>query len=171
MTIRPRHYARLLVDGATADQLAARVDALSALGTVRALLAELMVLPATHPKVARILAEAEIDDLTRSIVTELGITGRLNWLPAIARSVEQLVIAGGQPGIAHVELAEADAIADADLALLLTPLVGSLGAIRTTIMPAQLGGITIQVADQRLDASLDGRLKKLRSALTKGMKS
>lgn len=168
MTIRPRHYARLLVDGATVSELAGRIDDLSALASVRPLLAELMVLPTTRIKVAAILADAAIDELTCSIVTELGITGRLDWLPAIARSVEQIVVASGQPGVAHVELAQTEAISEADLEPLLKPLIGSLGAVRTTIIPSQLGGITIQVADQRLDASLDRRLANLRSALTKG---
>jgi F0F1-type ATP synthase delta subunit len=168
MTIRPRHYARLLVEGATPDQLAARIDALTALDQVRTLLAELMSLPTTHARVTSILADATIDELTRSVVTELGILGRLSWLSAILRSVEQLAATDGRAGVARVELAAPDVISNADLEPFLPPLIGAVSAVRRSTRPDQLGGITIQIADQRLDASLDRRLATLRSSLTKG---
>lgn len=168
MTIRPRHYARLLVEGATPDQLRARIDALSALAEVRAILAELVALPTTSVAVAAVLRDASIDEWTRSIVTELGITGHLSWLPAIARSVEQLVVSSGQPGFARVKLADDQVIRSDDLESLLKPLVGAVGGIRLSVDGDQLGGITVQIADQRLDASLNRRLTTLRSVLTKG---
>ena len=165
MTIRPHHYARLLVEGASNDVLATRIDALASLAAVRQQLAELMVLPSTQTTVAKLLIEAGIDESTQSIVTELAITGQLNWLPAIGRSVEQLVAASGQPTVAHVRVARADVVSDADVSRALEPLLGPIGTVRIQIVPDQLGGITIQVADQRLDASLDQKLVTLRHAL------
>ncbi len=165
MTIRPRHYARLLVEGASAAVLAQRIDAVTALAAVRQQLAELMILPSTHDTVAKLLTDAGIDELTRSIVTELAITGHLSWLAAIGRSIEQSARVDGQPGIARVRVARPDVVADVDLQRSLEPLLGPIGALKTTIAPDQLGGITIQVADQRLAAGLDQRLAQLRQTL------
>jgi len=165
MTIRPRHYARLLVEGASTDVLDNRIDAVAALAAVRQQLAELMVLPSTQIIIAHLLTEAGIDELTRSIVTELAITGKLSWLPAIGRAVEQLIAASGQPAIAHVRVARNDVVSDSDISHALQSVLGSIGTVRTQIVADQLGGITIQVADQRLDAGLDHKLAKLRQTL------
>lgn len=165
MTIRPRHYARLLVEDTPTDALATRIDAITALSVVRQQLAELMVLPSTQDVVAKMLADAGIDELTQSIVTELGITGKLSWLPAIGRSIEQLVAASGQPAVAHVRVARTAVVTDTDVTQALESSLGSIGTVRTQIVPDQLGGITIQVADQRLDAGLDQKLARLRQTL------
>ncbi len=165
MTIRPRHYARLLVEDASSDLIATRIDVLELLAAVRRQLAGLMVLPNMQTIVEKLLGETEVEELTRSIVTEPAIIGQLNWLPAIGRGVEQSAKVNGRSAVAHVRVARTNVITDTEVSHTLEPLLGQIGAVRMQIVPNQLGGIIIQVADQRFDASLDTKLARLRQAL------
>ena len=165
MTLRPRHYARVLIEGEAAETIARRIETLSALADVRRQLAELLTIPTARPAVERTLAELHVDELTQSIVRELSLTGHLDWLPAIRRGAEQLIAATGHSAIAHVRLAHPDLVTDGELSRSLESALGSIGTVRTTIDPNQLGGIIIQVADQRFDAGLARRLSAVRRAL------
>jgi F-type H+-transporting ATPase subunit delta len=50
-------------------------------------------------------------------------------------------------------------------------MAGATVELRTAVDPALLGGLTIQVKDQLLDASIRGRLERLRDDLTAGRRA
>lgn len=163
MTIRPRHYAQLITaDGA--EQAAERVAQLTALASVRRDLAALSGAQ-SRATIGRVLADQQVDELAQSITLDLMDRGRLHWLPAIARTAEQLLADRGEPAVAHITTARSEVVNVEQLKSTLAELIGPIGSVQVTVEPDALGGIRIRIADQALDARLSSRLDRVRTAL------
>jgi|GEM_PF-4404189 len=161
MTIRPRHYAELLIADADTNLVASRLQQLAAIAAATRQLTSLVTNPATKPAVAKTLKALDIDPLVQSLVMELATVGRLNWLRAIVRAAESKLATQGAAVPAHVTLAH-PVISEAQLRTQLTDLLGPVSSIDITIDPNELGGIRAQAADRSFDTRLDHRLHQLR---------
>ena len=92
--------------------------------------------------------------------------GRFEILPAVAAEFTRLlnrrngVVEAVITSAAPLTAAETDAISAR-----VATMTGSGVSLRTEIDPALIGGLTVKVGDQLLDASVRGRLERLRGRL------
>ena len=173
MAVAPRLYARSLFEAAKETgsletvhaELAEFVEAFEQVPALRGLL--------TNPQLERdersaalreILADA--NELVRNFLLLLSEKGRTAQLPEIYRELDALVAA--EEGRLTVELTTAYALSDDDAAAIVKKIEQSSGrAVEATrtVDPALIGGIVLQVGTHRLDASVRGRLNRLRTEL------
>lgn len=161
MTIRPRHYAELLLADTKPDLVATRLDQLGAVAGVTRRLSQLVTNPATKKSVVKLLGDLHIDPLVEAMVTELGEQGRLGWLKAILRAAEAKLAQTGAPIPVHVTAAHPITNQSA-LEKEISALIGPIASLDITINPKELGGIRVQAADRSLDTRLEHRLHQLR---------
>ena len=91
---------------------------------------------------------------------------RAGQLEEIAREFERL--AAEHEGVVHAELTTAVELSDADAKELLQKIERSSGqkvVATRSVDPDLIGGVILQVGSQRLDASVRGRLERLRRDL------
>jgi F-type H+-transporting ATPase subunit delta len=173
LSVADRVYARALFDAArdegrlepVREQLAQVVAAESEVPQLR----ELLRNPQLDPRVRSATLEellAGSDELLRNFLLLLVDKGRAGQLEEIAREFERMV--AEHEGIVHAELTTAIELSDEEARDLLGRIEQSTGRkVEATrkVDPSLIGGIVLQVGSHRLDASVRGRLDRLRREL------
>lgn len=173
MSVVDRVYARALFEAAqekgrlepVRDQLAQVVAAAAEVPELR----ELLRNPQLDPR-ARAAALEDVlaggDELLRNFLLVLVDKGRIGELEEIAQEFERLVAAS--EGVLSAELTTAIELSDDDERRLLKQIEDASGRkVEATrrVDPGLIGGIVLQVGSHRLDASVRGRLDRLRRTL------
>ncbi len=132
-------------------------------------LRELLRNPQLDPR-ARAAALEDVlaggDELLRNFLLVLVDKGRIGQLEVIVEEFERLV--AEQEGVLSAELTTAVELSDDDERRLLQQIETASGRkVEATrhVDPGLIGGIVLQVGSHRLDASVRGRLDRLRRAL------
>ncbi len=173
MTVVDRVYARALFEAAqeqgrlepVREQLEQVVTAAAEVPELR----ELLRNPQLDPR-ARAAALEDVlaggDQLLRNFLLVLVDKSRIGELEMIAEEFERLV--ADQEGVLNAELTTAIELSDDDERRLLQQIETASGRkVEATrhVDPGLIGGIVLQVGSHRLDASVRGRLDRLRRAL------
>ena len=173
MSVADRVYARALFDAAlegdrlepVREQLAQVVAAEAEVPELR----ELLRNPQLDPR-ARAAALEDLlsggEELLRNFLLLLVDKGRTGQLEEISREFERLV--AEHEGIVHAELTTAIELSDDEARDLLAQIEKASGRkVEATrrVDPSLIGGIVLQVGSLRLDASVRGRLERLRREL------
>jgi F-type H+-transporting ATPase subunit delta len=173
MSVVDRVYARALFEAAqekgrlepVRDQLEQVVAAAAEVPELR----ELLRNPQLDPR-ARAAALEDVlaggDELLRNFLLVLVDKGRIGELEVIAQEFERLVAAS--EGVLSAELTTAIELSDDDERRLLRQIEDASGRkVEATrhVDPGLIGGIVLQVGSHRLDASVRGRLDRLRRTL------
>ena len=106
------------------------------------------------------------DELVRNFVRLVIEKGRAGEIREIAAEFDTLVAA--EEGILDVELTTAHELSDADFDRIRTDIEQKSGRkvqASRTVDPDLIGGIVLQAGSMRLDASVRGRLERLRQQL------
>jgi F-type H+-transporting ATPase subunit delta len=174
MSVVDRVYAHALFEaaqekgrlGPVRDQLAQFVAAESEIPELR----ELLRNPQLDPR-ARTAALEELladgDEILRNFLLVLADKGRAGQLEEIAAEFERLI--AEHEGIVHAALTTAVELSDAEAEKLLGQIEKASGRkveATRSVDPDLIGGIVLQVGSHRLDASVRGRLERLRRELT-----
>lgn len=115
------------------------------------------------------LLEQRIQPAALRLVSLLVERGRIRLLPRVSEEYQRQLNA--QRGIVMATVASASPLTDDEAAAVrerVEALAGAEVDLRTTVDPDLLGGLTIQVRDQLIDASIRGRLARLRDELQSG---
>jgi F-type H+-transporting ATPase subunit delta len=173
MSVVDRVYANALFEAArdhgrldqVHEQLAQVVAAEAEVPELR----ELLRNPQLDPR-ARAAALEDVlaggDELLRNFLLVLADKGRTGQLEEIARELDRLVAA--HAGVIHAELTTAVELSDDEAQALLQQIElasGSKVEATRSVDPRLIGGIVLQVGSHRLDASVRGRLERLRREL------
>jgi F-type H+-transporting ATPase subunit delta len=173
MSVVDRVYANALFEAArdqgrldqVHEQLAQVVAAEAEVPELR----ELLRNPQLDPR-ARAAALEDVlaggDELLRNFLLVLADKGRTGQLEEIARELDRLVAA--HAGVIHAELTTAVALSDDEAQALLQQIEQASGSkveATRSVDPRLIGGIVLQVGSHRLDASVRGRLERLRREL------
>jgi len=147
------------------DQLAQIVRAESEVPELR----ELLRNPQLDPRARAAALEAVLaggEELLRNFLLVLADKGRTGQLEEISRELERLV--AEHEGVVHAELTTAVELSDEETTKLLGQIEQASGRkVEATrrVDPDLIGGIVLQVGSHRLDASVRGRLERLRRRL------
>jgi F-type H+-transporting ATPase subunit delta len=147
------------------EQLAQLVEAEGKVPELR----ELLRNPQLDPRARRAALEdvlAGSDDLLRNFLLVLADKGRAGQLEEIAKEFERLV--AEHEGVVHAELTTAVELSDDEAGKLLQQIEQASGRkveASRSVDPDLIGGIVLQVGSHRLDASVRGRLERLRRQL------
>jgi F-type H+-transporting ATPase subunit delta len=166
-------YARALFDaaleedrlGPVREQLAQLVEAEREVPELR----ELLRNPQLDPQARKAALEELLsggDELLRNFLLVLVDKGRTGQLEEISREFERLV--ARHEGIVHAELTTAVELSDEEARDLLGQIEQASGRkveATRSVDPSLIGGIVLQVGSLRLDASVRGRLERLRREL------
>ena len=173
MSVADRVYARALFDaaleedrlGPVREQLAQLVEAEREVPELR----ELLRNPQLDPQARKAALEELLsggDELLRNFLLVLVDKGRTGQLEEISREFERLV--ARHEGIVHAELTTAVELSDEEARDLLGQIEQASGRkveATRSVDPSLIGGIVLQVGSLRLDASVRGRLERLRREL------
>ena len=166
-------YARALFEAAqevgrletVTEELADFVAAVRAVPELRRLLENPQLDPkAKAAALADVLADA--DELVRNFVLLLVQKGRAAEIEQIEAELADLV--AREQGRLSVELTTAFELSDADAAAILGQIEEASGRTveaERKVDPALIGGIVLQAGSFRVDASVRGRLQRLREEL------
>ena len=173
MSVADRVYARALFDAALEG---------NRLGPVREQLAQIAAAEAEVPELRELLRNPQLDPrargaaledllsggdkLLRNFLLVLVDKGRAGQLEEITREFERLV--AEHEGIVNAELTTAIELSDKEAGDLLRRIEEASGRkVEATrkVDPDLIGGIVLQVGSHRLDASVRGRLERLRREL------
>ena len=174
MAVAHRTYARALFEAAkeegrldsVQEQLTDFVAAVDQVQELRSVLESPEL--DSRAKVAlldQVLGDA--DELIRNFVRLLTEKGRSGEIREIAREFEALV--AQEQGILDVELTTAVELSQKDFDALVARVGKASGRkVRASrvVDPSLVGGLVLQVGSRRLDASIRGRLERLRQELT-----
>ena len=97
--------------------------------------------------------------------------GRLDILPLVAVEYQRLL--NRRRGIVEATVTSAAPLDDAETTALKARVQAMTGAdvdLRTVVDPDLIGGLTVRVGDTLLDASVRGRLERLRDQLVAGVR-
>ena len=174
MPVAERIYARALFDAAkehgrlraVADELGDFVASIREVPELRALLENPQLDPRTKAAALEELL-AGADELVRNFVLLATERGRGSELGQIHRELERLVAA--EEGRLDVELTTAYELSDDEADQILRQIEQASG--RTVVAtrkvdPELIGGLVLQAGSMRVDASVRGRLNRLRHELT-----
>jgi F-type H+-transporting ATPase subunit delta len=106
---------------------------------------------------------------TRNMVLLLARRGRLAILPRVADEYKRLVDI--ERGVVVANVTSAQPLEPAELAAIAERVAALSGArveVHSTVDPALIGGLTVRVGDRLIDASVRGRLSRLRESLVAG---
>jgi len=173
MSVVDRVYANALFEAArdqnklepVGEQLAQLVEAEGKVPELR----ELLRNPQLDPRARRAALDdvlAGSDDLLRNFLLVLADKGRAGQLEEIAKEFERLV--AEHEGVVHAELTTAVERSDDEAGTLLQQIEQASGRkveASRSVDPDLIGGIVLQVGSHRLDASVRGRLERLRRQL------
>ena len=173
MSVVDRVYARALFDAALDE---------NRLEQVRAEMAEVAQAVAEVPELRALLRNPQLDpraraaaledmlsggeQLVRNFVLLLADKGRAAQFEEVARELERLV--AERAGILSAELTTAVELSDDEAGKLLQQIEQASGRkveASRSVDPDLIGGIVLQVGSHRLDASVRGRLERLRRQL------
>lgn len=173
MSVVDRVYANALFEAAlergriatVREQLQQVVEAEAQVPELRELLRNPQLDPrARAAAIGDVLGDA--DELLRNFLLVLADKGRTAQLEEIAREFERLV--AEHEGVVHAELTTAVELSDEETTKLLGQIEQASGRkVEATrrVDPDLIGGIVLQVGSHRLDASVRGRLERLRRRL------
>ena len=173
MSVVDRVYANALFEAArerdklepVREQLREVVNAEAQVPELRELLRNPQLDPrARAAAIGDVLGDA--DELLRNFLLVLADKGRTAQLEEIAREFERLV--AEHEGVVHAELTTAVELSDDEAGKLLQQIEQASGRkVEATraVDPDLIGGIVLQVGSHRLDASVRGRLDRLRRQL------
>jgi F-type H+-transporting ATPase subunit delta len=149
---------------------------------VREQLAQVVAAEAEVPELRELLRNPQLDpraraaalndvlsgseELLRNFLLVLADKGRTGSLEEIAREFERLI--AEHEGIVHAELTTAVELSDEEAEALLKQIEDASGRkveATRSVDPGLIGGIVLQVGSHRLDASVRGRLERLRREL------
>jgi F-type H+-transporting ATPase subunit delta len=108
----------------------------------------------------------ESDELVRNFLRLLAEKGRVGEIDEIGREFERL--SAEEEGVLNVELTTAVELSDDDAKAIIEQIESASGrTVEATrkIDPELVGGIVLEVGSMRLDASVRGRLERLRREL------
>ena len=173
MSVVDRVYANALFEAArdqqklepVGEQLAQLVEAEREVPELRGLLRN----PQLDPRARRAALEDVLegtDDLLRNFLLVLADKGRAGQLEEIAAEFARLVAEA--EGIVHAQLTTAVELSDDEAGKLLQQIEQASGRkveASRSVDPDLIGGIVLQVGSHRLDASVRGRLDRLRRQL------
>ena len=173
MSVVDRVYANALFEAArdqnklepVGEQLAQLVEAEGKVPELR----ELLRNPQLDPRARRAALDDVLvgsDDLLRNFLLVLADKGRAGQLEEIAKEFERLV--AEHKGVVHAELTTAVELSDDEAGKLLQQIEQASGRkveASRSVDPDLIGGIVLQVGSHRLDASVRGRLDRLRRQL------
>jgi F-type H+-transporting ATPase subunit delta len=173
MSVVDRVYANALFEAALEqDRLEPVRQQLAEVVTAEAEVPELRELlrnPQLDPR-ARVAALEDVlsggEELLRNFLLVLADKGRTGQLEEIAREFERLI--AEHEGVVHAELTTAVELSDDEAQKLLSQIEQASGRkveARRRVDPDLIGGIVLQVGSHRLDASVRGRLERLRRQL------
>ena len=94
---------------------------------------------------------------------------RVSLLPAIVGEYGRLL--DRQRGVAAAIVTSASPLSADETAAIsarIEALIGTTVSLRTTVDPALLGGVTVRIGDRLIDASVRGRLERLRDRIVAG---
>jgi F-type H+-transporting ATPase subunit delta len=147
------------------DELAQIVQAEAEVPELR----ELLRNPQLDPRARAAALKAVLaggEELLRNFLLVLADKGRTGQLEEISRELERLV--AEHEGVVHAELTTAVELSDEDARALLRRIEEASGRkveATRSVDPGLIGGIVLQVGSHRLDASVRGRLERLRREL------
>jgi F-type H+-transporting ATPase subunit delta len=108
----------------------------------------------------------DADELVRNFLRLLTEKGRIGEIDEIGREFDRLCAA--EEGVLNVELTTAIELSDQDAQAIVKQIESASGrTVEATrkVDPNLVGGIVLQVGSMRLDASVRGRLERLRQEL------
>ena len=150
------------------DELALAADAASRPELARVIGNPAIPLEARREIIRRVLGPRVSPQVVR-LVLLLVERGRADSLPAVSAEYRRLL--NGERGIVGARVTSAAPLEPAELDALRVKVEGMTGGrvdITTAVDPALIGGLTIRVGDTLIDASVRGRLERLRERLTEG---
>ena len=106
---------------------------------------------------------------TRNLVLLLARRGRLSILPRVADELKRLVDL--EHGVVVANVTSAQPLEPTELAAIAERVAATSGArveVHSAVDPALIGGLTVRVGDRLIDASVRGRLSRLRESLVAG---
>ena len=173
MAVAQRTYARALFEAAQEEgrtagvraDLDAFVDALVASPQLEAFLSNPQVDAATKADVLEQIA-AGSDELVRNVLRLVAQTGRAHEIAAIKEELDQLV--DRAEGRLAVELTTAFELSDEEAEAIVGRIQEASGReVEATrhVDPSLIGGMILQAGSLRVDASVRGRLERLRREL------
>jgi F-type H+-transporting ATPase subunit delta len=124
---------------------------------------------AKRQEIVRQLLDTRITAQALLLVSLLVERGRVNALPKLSEDYNRLLNA--HRGVVEATVTSAvplTADETAEIRSRVEAMAGSAVELRTEVNPDLLGGLTIQVRDRLLDASIRGRLERLRDQLHAG---
>ena len=174
MALAHRVYAEALLEAAgekgrlaeVREELADFAEAVESNDELRAFLRNPQVKP--HVKrdaLAELLADA--DELVRNFLLLLAEKGRIAETGEIQSEFERLI--AREARVLELELTTAVELSDDEAAQLVRRIEDAAGRrveATRTVDPNIIGGIVVQAGSRRLDASVRGRLDRLRQELT-----
>jgi len=104
-----------------------------------------------------------------NLVRLLAARGRLDALPAVGMEYERLL--NRQRGILEAMVTSAVPLSTEETAALrarVQAMTGSAIDLQSIVDPSLIGGLTVRVGDRLIDASVRGRLERLRTQLVTG---
>jgi F-type H+-transporting ATPase subunit delta len=104
-----------------------------------------------------------------NLVGWLVARGRVSLVPAIASEYGRLL--DRQRGVAAAIVTSAVALTADETAAIgarIGAMTGSTVSLRTAVDPALIGGVTVRIGDRLIDASVRGRLERLRDRIVAG---
>lgn len=173
MAVAHRMYARALyeaahdqnrVDEAT-DDLRALVEAMDATPELEAFLANPQLDPGTKADLLEELT-ADAEPVLRNFVRVVALKGRAGQLRGIAEELQAIV--DREQGRLAVELTTAYELSDEEAAAIVRQIEQASGRTveaSRSVDPDLIGGIVLQAGSLRADASVRGRLNRLRREL------
>ena len=173
MSVVDRVYATALFEAALEqDRLEPVREELAQVAAAEAEVPELRELlrnPQLDPR-ARAAALEDVlaggEELLRNFLMVLADKGRTGSLEEIAREFERLI--AEHEGVVHAELTTAVELSDEEARRLLQQIEQASGRkveATRSVDPGLIGGIVLQIGSHRLDASVRGRLDRLRREL------
>ena len=173
MAVVHRVYARALYDaardkgnvGAVQEELGDFVAAVRDVPELRAILRN----PQIDPRAKSAAIEAisgGMQDVVRNFLRLLAEKGRIAEVEEIARELDRLV--AREQGELQVELTTAQELSDEEASRIVDQIAKASGRkveATRSVDPGLIGGIVLQAGSFRLDASVRGRLNRLRQDL------
>ncbi len=174
MAVAHRVYAEALLEAAgekgrlaeVREDLAEFADAVASMDELRSFLRNPQIEP--HVKrdaLAALLSDA--DDLVRNFLLLLAEKGRIAEITEIHAEFERLI--AQEARVLELEVTTAVELSDEEAAQLVRRIEDAAGRrVEATrrVDPDIIGGIVVQAGSRRLDASVRGRLDRLRQELT-----
>jgi F-type H+-transporting ATPase subunit delta len=173
VSVVDRVYARALFDAArdenrlepVREELQQLVEAEKSVPELRELLRNPQLDPRSKSAALEDLLEGG-EDLLRNFLLVLVSKGRAGQLEEIAREFDRMV--AEHEGVIHAEVTTAVELSEDDAEELLQQIERASGRkveATRSVDPDLIGGIVLQVGSHRLDASVRGRLERLRREL------